>query len=199
MQFATAGTATRLNIRSLGSGGDWLANILEREEYIPVIDNDKPDVFLASGSGNDLVGKQRLMWVLPAFKPGKPPEWYLSFKFASVLDEQRTLWRQLFDQLTTRYPEMKIIGHGYDYGIPDDGDWLGKPMSKARIADPELQKAIVRLLIDRFNEMRIELAGEYHNVTHVDCRGVVSEWHDELHPKSADFGRVAAKILAAIP
>ncbi len=95
--------------------------------------------------------------------------------------------------------DVDLAGDPLDPREVDDGDWLGKPMSKARITDPELQRAIVQLLIDRFNEMRIKLAGEYDNVTHVDCRGVVTEWHDELHPKSADFGRVAAKILAAIP
>ena len=190
--------ADGLNVRSLGFAGDWLSNIRMQEEYLPVLESERPSVFLISGGGNDLVGKERLKWLLPQFEPGKAPDYYLQFGVVEAIEQLRTLYTELFDRLTVEYPEMKIIGHGYDYGIPDGGRWLGKPMSKVGIVDSDLQKSIACRLIDRFNEMRIELADLYPQVVHIDCRGVVNDWKDELHPKSAGFKLVAEKILAEI-
>ena len=47
-------------ICSIASGGDWLINILYEGRYIEELSILVPDVFLISGSGNDLVGSNRL-------------------------------------------------------------------------------------------------------------------------------------------
>ena len=35
-----------------------------------------------------------------------------------------------------------MICHGYDYTVPNDGKWLGKPMASLGIINKVLQKAI---------------------------------------------------------
>ncbi len=47
-------------IYSLAYGGDWIANIIYEEQYIPELSIYQPEVFLISGGGNDLVGNGRL-------------------------------------------------------------------------------------------------------------------------------------------
>src|SRR5690606_13444516 len=47
-------------IKSIAYGGDWLSNILLENEYIEELSLLKPDVFLISGGGNDIVGGYRL-------------------------------------------------------------------------------------------------------------------------------------------
>jgi len=47
-------------VYSLASGGDWAANMISGGEYQTVYKNIKPDVFIISGGGNDMVEDQRL-------------------------------------------------------------------------------------------------------------------------------------------
>jgi hypothetical protein len=70
-------------------------------------------------------------------------------------------------------------------------------MANKRITDPQLQVAIVRVLVDRFNDLLKTLCRDFSpNATHVDCRGSVPAglWYDELHPSSDGFKYVAAKF-----
>jgi len=49
-----------LAIFSLASGGDWAANMISSGEYQSQYSKIKPDVFIISGGGNDLVEEKRL-------------------------------------------------------------------------------------------------------------------------------------------
>ncbi len=186
------------NICCLAAGGDWLSNIVQQKEYLATIENEGAQVFLVSGGGNDLVGKERLSWLLRRYKAGRPPEWYLGENIDRALDQLRMLYETMFDELTERWPDLVIVGHGYAHARPDGGEWLGGPMEAIGIEDTQLQRAIVRHMIDRFAEMRIELAERYPNVHFVDCRGLVTKWHDELHPTSKHYGKVAKAFARTI-
>ena len=41
-------------------GGDWITNIIYESQYVPALSVLRPDFFLISGGGNDLVGNNRL-------------------------------------------------------------------------------------------------------------------------------------------
>jgi len=49
-----------LAVYSIASGGDWVANVVAGGEYKDEYANFKPDVFIISGGGNDMVEDQRL-------------------------------------------------------------------------------------------------------------------------------------------
>jgi len=49
-----------LALYSIASGGDWASNIISSGEYRDKLVNFKPDIFLISGGGNDLLGDGRL-------------------------------------------------------------------------------------------------------------------------------------------
>ena len=79
-------------------------------------------------------------------------------------------------------------------------------MSAIQIKDPELQRAIIAVLIDRLNRTLETLANQFSNtVFYVDCRGAVADarWHDELHPTNDGYASVAERfaqvIDAAVP
>ncbi len=61
-----------LAVYSLASGGDWLLNMLSARRYIEQLSTIKPDVFIISGGGNDLVGNNRIAAMLD--NSGKPSE-----------------------------------------------------------------------------------------------------------------------------
>ena len=60
-------------------------------------------------------------------------------------------------------------------------------MRRIGIRNRELQEEITKLIIDKFNDMRLEIASELDYVFHVDCRGLVQDWYNELHPDSESF------------
>ncbi|TDR40082.1 hypothetical protein DFR29_114134 [Tahibacter aquaticus] len=212
------------NVWSVDSAGDTLQNmVLDNAEYMQALREHKGKVraFLFSGGGNDVVGEDAqgnsiIGQIVRPFEAGRPVEWYLDTDgVREKLDFIESCYRQVVGNVAREFPSLPILCHGYDRAIPggapgdprhaiwaSQDEWMGKAMrEQLHIADPALRRAIVSLLIDRFNE-RIQRVcggnnaqGAFRNAWHVDVRGTLSElrhWADELHPTDASFVRVAA-------
>ena len=166
----------------------------------------KPDAVLLSGGGNDLVGFNGLALHLHKYMPGRRPEDYLRADVNQTLQLIENHYMQMIDIIGERQTEhgtdIKIFAHGYDHALPRDGagGWLRKPMiENLGIQDPALQRELVRLLIDRFNDMMAGLETKYPGrFYYVDCRLAVgthvNSWFDELHPRTPGFARVAGRF-----
>ncbi len=66
-----------LAVYSLASGGDWVANMISSGDYQKEYFSLKPDVFIISGGGNDMVGEHRLSKMI-ADKPIAKEEPFLA-------------------------------------------------------------------------------------------------------------------------
>jgi V8-like Glu-specific endopeptidase/endonuclease/exonuclease/phosphatase family metal-dependent hydrolase/lysophospholipase L1-like esterase len=188
-------------VYSLGAGGDLLADMIEEDELSEAIDEQKPDLFMISGGGNDVIGGGMLIKILRPFEEGRAPQDYLNADFESVMGEISRLYKHVFAKLAGDFPNLPILCHGYDHAIPNDGKWLGKPMKELKITKRKLQRQIIEVIIDRFNESLKAIASEFPGVVHfVDCRGAVpdDEWYDELHPTSEGYARVADRFRTVI-
>ena len=177
---------------SLGAAGDLLENIINEDEMTHAIEAEKPEVLLVSGGGNDLVADGNIANLLHQFEPGRQAEDYLKEEFNHFLEGIIQLYRGLFLRLLSRFPDLKLICHGYDYVIPNNGVSLGQPMITKGIIEGGLQKEILRVIIDRLNEAQIRLVENVEfggRVFHVDCRNAVGDenWFDELHPNNKGF------------
>lgn len=182
-------------IRSLDAAGDELRNMLSESEFIDEIRETRASVLLFSGGGNDLLGEGRLERHLRDFDPRLSPKEYLKPSFEDAVKDALTHYDKLFRTMESDFPSVLTLCHGYDYAIPADGSWLGKPMRGHGITSASLQKEIVAVMIDRFNEGLSSLAANFKSARFVDVRGVVrTRWHDELHPNDAGFADVAAKF-----
>ena len=185
-------------IYGLSEAGDLLSNIIREDEITEAIERENPDVFLISGGGNDMVGDERAATLVHKFSANRKPENYPNDNFDAFLEELERLYRGLFNRLLADRPHLKIICHGYDNAIPQNGPWLGKPLCKQDITNKTLQRKIVAEMIRRFNGVISKLAGDFpKSVYHVDLQktvGTVSKWHDELHPKNEGYFKVAQKF-----
>lgn len=185
-------------IYGLSEAGDLLSNIMREDEITEALDTVNPDVFLISGGGNDMVGDGRMAKMVHKYAANRKVENYPNDKFDQFLSELEDLYRGLFSRLLASRPHLKIICHGYDKAIPDNGKWLGKPLAKKGIKDQGLQRDIVAVMISRFNQRLKEITTDYAgSVYHVDCQdliGQASDWHDELHPKNEGYLKVAQKF-----
>lgn len=192
----------RYAIYCVSGAGDLITDMARQDELSAAVAAQKPNVVLLSGGGNDLLGDGRLAQFLLPFNPGRPAADYIKPEFTAMLGQIVADYAGILRR-TLAAGVARIVCHTYDYAVPAGGQWLGRPMLKLGIADPGLQRAIVRVCIDRFHAALSTLAAgpEFGGkVAVVDCRGAVGvgEWFDELHPSSAAFGKVAAKVAAAI-
>lgn len=192
-------------IYSLGGAGHLLKDMMDEDEIATALRHERPDFLLISGGGNDMVGDSRLARMVHSYSSNhadRPASEYLNSEFDVFLNEIKELYRQLFLRLKHEFPKLKVLTHGYDWVLADNGNWLGKPLAKQGIKKKTLQSAIVRVMIDRFNEMMEEIANEFDRfVYHVDCRGAVdskTQWHDELHPTDEGYAAVAERFKSKI-
>jgi hypothetical protein len=94
-------------------------------------------------------------------------------------------------------PKVPIFLHGYSYPVPDGrgvlgAGWLMKPLVDLGYEELASRREIMRLLIDRLNEMQRSLIAAnpgLSNVVHVDVRPALDKkedyklyWQNELHP-----------------
>lgn len=218
------------NIWSVDAAGDTLQNmVLDQPEYMEALESQAGNVraFLFSGAGNDFLGEDSsgqsvLLQILRPFKAGKPADWYIETDaFARKLNFVEDCYRKVLSTVEAKYPGLPVICHGYDYAIPGGGPgdkrhpiyaaqdkWLGRPMREdLGIADPGLQRAIVKLLIDKLNGALASLCGgnraggSFKNAWHVDARctvGTLAFWADELHPTDQGFAQVADKFRSVL-
>lgn len=187
------------SIFSVGYAGDWLANIYKEQEYMQAIRLYKPDAFLISGGGNDLVGGKRMLEILNEYEDGHTIGNLIKEDvFNSILEDFRVIYLEIFTQVKTENPDIKIVCHGYDYPYMEGKDkvWFGKPFKEKGIENTQLQNEIGEYLIDRFNEMISRVAASFDEVYYISHVGQVprNQWKDELHPNEEGFKVVASNF-----
>ena len=191
--------------RNIGFPGDTFEDILEKKQYVQVLESGQYKVLIFSGGGNDILGEGSLSELLRPKSEGNgsgdPVDYIRPVKLKSALKKLDTGYRLMAKEAKLAEPDILVLIHGYDYAIPrKNGDWLGKPLKKAGFAhDEPLALSIIAFLVDRFNEMLGKVAADVDHVRHVDVRKTVAgRWHDELHPTTKGAEDVAPLFAAEI-
>ena len=193
-----------------GSQQDKLAKALRRfhERGTPV------DLLLFSGGGNDMVGDWRLdrLLLADASAATKPAQCFDQEHLETRLAQLRRAYENLLDLVDRYSPSTRVVSHVYDVPHPDGreakflkgavrrGPWLQPHLSAAKVR-PRLRRAAVRYLLKRFaaelaglESARFRVARTQRTLTNPDYR---KEWGDEMHPTSAGFEPIAAKVYQA--
>jgi len=192
-------------IRCQSYAGDWIAQMREvLDTTLNLIEDVDAKAFLLSGGGNDMVGKPGIGHLFRKYKEGKPPSYYLGLAADRRLGELKRLYVDIIERVSARFPGLPILVHGYAHPFPGVNRhvssgwaaWIQPSLEDdAGFKDmPKLQRAVVRLAMDRFNDMLEALADAYPNVHYIDCRKLVDRrehWVDELHPTDSRWKAVA--------
>ena len=199
----------KYSISNFAHWGDTLKEVILAGEFWPGLLSGQSDVFLFSAGGNDILGGGELWRYLNLFdvdhdKPSDAP-YYVKQNFYVNLNYIVSQYESLIRQIEIRTPHVIMLGHGYDYAIPrDSGPWLGTPMIRQGLVPsvrPKLCQAIVRVIIDAFNDnLKILQANHAKHFKFVDLRNTIkpNEWWDELHPLDAGARKTAAKFATAL-
>src|SRR6516225_4660216 len=165
-----------------------------------------PDAILVSGGGDDLVGDQLAI--------------YLDYgggglnltRFQGILDSVQASYLDLFAFRDIFAKSVPIVGHCYDYAIPNDvhpicteSAWLWPSLSFAGY-DYNAGLQIVSQMIDLFQNMLAGLANNpSNNFSFIDTRNTLTRdalqpigWANEIHPWYPGFTALANKFLAGL-
>jgi lysophospholipase L1-like esterase len=186
-----------------------LASIARRE---------KPDCILLSGGGNDLFvpipEKPDLRWIWRALLPFQAGSSATAHLNSAAWDEKKTEIRLDLVRIIGELGELApIVAHGYDYLIASGvkvrydgfrlaGPWILPSMKDRGINDSVLQREVLRVLIDEYNEILKALERTYpDDFVYLDLRGTLrpdSDWLNEIHPTEDGFRRVAKKFVEVL-
>lgn len=182
------------------AAGDLLENMARKRDYIDALKRSEAEILLLSAGGNDVCAGGNLARHLERFDPALKPADYLRRSYRAVMDNAIASYERICRDVNRHFPGVTIIVHGYDYVIPDNGRWLGKPMAERGIKDRALQRAIAAEMIDQFNRELRRMAQGMGHVAYVDCRNCVGDgnWFDELHPTDRGFAKVASLVLTKV-
>ncbi|MGA7195617.1 MAG: SGNH/GDSL hydrolase family protein [Roseiarcus sp.] len=167
--------------------------------------NGAPDAILVSMGGDDLVGDQFAIYL---DYQGSGLD---AARLQGALDSVSASYMDLFALRDAIAPGKPVIGHCYDYAIPNGaapicaGPWLLPSLEFAGY-DPAEGLNIVSAIIDRFYTTMQGLAAvPKNNFVLIDTRntlarvaGAQNGWANELHPYPAGFMLLAQKWLTAL-
>lgn len=186
------------------------------------------DLALLSAGGNDFVGPflKRVFAGAPRMTPTQAFDRLVaSGRYEQVL----AAWRRVVTAFVTARPRTPILAHTYDYPIAlgraaplsvagiglaallkrEVGPWIAPHIAHVLPATAD-QRAFARRLIDGFEQHVLRVLRDdpasRGRFDYVDLRGTLpseEQWFDEMHPTSAGFHLLAAKLrdaaLARLP
>jgi hypothetical protein len=169
----------------------------------------KPRAFIVSMGGNDFLGDQVLSWLRQResgdHDPANARRYVDDEDFDLIMSVAKLNYLRLLANVKRFSPATTVLLHSYTYGaVPThvNGPFLGKFFT-ARGFDPldpnltALNKAIVKLVIDRFHSMLVDLKTVGVKLEIVDFRRRLrpSDMRDEIHPKPSKAPALAAKYV----
>jgi lysophospholipase L1-like esterase len=198
------GSYDAFHVLGVGAAADLLARMDSTPEYPSLVTAHAASAVLLSAGGNDLLD------VFPRFLrrhvPGTDPQRLLT---EAIDAEMATLMATMRTFLGRAGGSVPVLVHGYDYlcarDRPGKGGTLGRFFDDTAIMDRAERHAVLHLIVDRYNEHLERTAAAIEGVHYVDLRGTVSHgdaacdgWHDDIHPTSDGFARIAARIGQAL-
>jgi hypothetical protein len=183
------------------------------EYFLDALERINPAIFLISGGGNDILGSQFRSFLETDFatteSEGQNPKRFLKSSIFREIDTLMEVYTEMFLHLKLIKPQLYVFVHGYDYPVKlNDAKkgWLGRYMIEKKIVREADRKAVIRLIMDTFNEKLKLVADKFDNVYYLDLRNIihynpaesVDQWYDEIHPNSDGFQQVALKFMHLI-
>ncbi|MBZ9611321.1 SGNH/GDSL hydrolase family protein [Rheinheimera maricola] len=181
------------------------------------------DLIFFSAGGNDILANDQpglaLTELLVSSSDNNPSScinrgvWQLLL--AGVLDAYKTL----VSTVESLKPGCPIVTHTYDYIYPRNkgadilfnnvlGPWVYPAMRSKGIADPLLQRNIIRLLLDEFADALAELSRLQTTLKVVNTLGTlpqlqnwntsIANWDDEIHPNKDGFSSLVNKRIGPV-
>jgi hypothetical protein len=191
-----------LNLSHYGDATSEEMSLTRQQRLIKAIDDkanwaneSAPYAILFSGGGNDIAGTQFCIFLDYDRGLNTP-------RFLGVLDMVRASYLDLFAFRDAHAPGVPIIGHCYDFPIPNGshppcvGPWLQPSLEFTR--NQADGTAILYHALSDFRQMLVALAADpANNFILINTQGTLApaEWANELHPIPEGFRKFASEFV----
>jgi hypothetical protein len=230
MKLVAAGDSWNAYPKLLFTGGglaDHLAKLLKPTEYINIAhpgdativsvgltDGKKleasvpgADILLFSGGGDDIAGDQFQIWIHQKQSDDITTAIHWN-RLNAALDLAIADYEELTEIRDTKAPDCLIVTHSYDFPVKSKlgkgvlwlGPWLKPGLDYCGWTNLDEQVAIVKLILNEFNNRLAKFAATNRKHLHVNTQGILGEgdWQNEIHPNHSGWQKVAQKIYTAI-
>ena len=199
-------------VYSVPSAGGTLDDYLKDGQFLEAIAQVKPAFFLLSAGGDELFGDTfpKLIRDVPRTDMSDGSQ-YVSDDFTETVARLGERYNRMLRLVQQGYPQVNVLVHGYDYLIRVAGatngqfGWLGKTLLKKGITDAGEREAVIRYVVDTFNDKLRRVSSAYTNVTYLDLRSTIQRtdrstdyWYDEVHPNDKGFLSLASRYVSHI-
>ena len=184
--------------------GKTLTDILNEKKYmISLLEDNTPNFFLLSAGGNDLVEGLAKKGYVYRYNSKRAYDDYLTEKGKEGIADIETGYKDILDEVTKEFPNLKVLCHGYDYPKPrpvideiengpgdnisdeaEDGsedevkcdeEFIGNHLHDLGIPYDEMD-AILRPILNKLNDAIKAAVKQYEpSVKFIDLRGVASK------------------------
>ena len=169
--------------------------------YLTVLREEEPEYFLLSAGGNDLQALLASGKLLCRHDPNKNNGWILTGDGTNALRVIESQYRELLNEVTEKFPNLKVLTYGYAYSSSygDDGTYIGQHLKKLGVPS-EKRMEIMKGVLKEFNES-IEAAVSdcgSSNVRYMDCQAALEAchmWYDDMHPNEEGFKALAKMFV----
>jgi hypothetical protein len=199
-----------LNTAHYGDSVQELLGVAKRQRIEALLKNPGFDLLLFSGGGDDIAGDQFCLWLKSDTGNGAASA-VDAPRLQEILGVVEDGYCDLIDIRDRCAPDCWIVTHAYDFPQPSDkgvcgvGPWLKPSLDYRGWKKAADQFAIVKSVLERFNERLIRLEAEQQaagrNFLHVRTQGTLNprtDWANEIHPNRAGFTKIAKKFSSAL-
>ncbi len=168
------------------------------------MESGRPDAILFSGGGNDIAGDQFCIFLNYA-TPGA--EGLNAERFANALGIVAASYGDLFAFRDRYAPGVPIIGHCYDFPLPNGahpacvGPWLKPSLDYCGWNDVAQGAQILKQALTKFKETLSALQQQLPNqFVLADTQNLLKpqDWANELHPFPGGFKTIANKFVEVL-
>jgi len=182
------------NMDNIAHWGDTIFSILSKKEYMKSIDANDTEYFMLSGGGNDI--QDGINEFIHRYTEDRPLERYLTEDGEKALVLIGQQYSKILTEVSTAFPKVKILCHGYDYPRPSNGSkYIGKYLQAKGIPEDKM-KAIISSVIDKLNFV---IKAEVNKISQAAFISLLGEsgvytWYDDMHPDDDGFAALAKKF-----
>ena len=202
----------RIKILNLAHYGDMAQEMLgveQRKRLVRYLSDNTLDFthLLFSGGGNDFVGDTFCLLLKPRENASGLDDAIIGSRADAVFHMVEASYRELIALRDEYRPNCMIVTHRYAYPIPSDqgvcgqGPWLKPSLDLMKWTDPEEQKTIAKMMIDRLDELlktlkrEQDLARKPFLLVDLPLDALKDHWENEIHPTRSGFKRVAQQFM----
>lgn len=180
----------RFKLKNIARWGHTLDQILSQNEYLEAIDKYQASFFMLCGGGNDLQEGLASGKYIYSYDEARDINDYLTDEGKIGLTNIENGLSEIMSNVSSLYPEMPILTHGYDYPRPlvGSGKYIGKHLKKMSFPNEKMQP-VINSVLNQLNDHIETATKSYESARFIDCRELTKgfTWYDDMHPSEDGF------------